>query len=54
MIENKLSTNKSLNSDQRVGPTRNSRNPFDDKQKKYRKKQKELTQEQAEVFRQAF
>ncbi len=43
-----MSTNKSLNSDQRAGVTRNnSRNPFDDKKKKYRKKQKELTQEQA-------
>lgn len=48
MIENKMSTNKSLNSDLRVAATRmNNRNPFDDKKKKYRKKQKEITQEQA-------
>lgn len=46
MIENKLSTNKSLNSQQR-GQTKNySRNPFEDKKKKYRKKKKQLTQQQ--------
>lgn len=54
MLENKLSTNKSLTSDNR-GQTKNfSRSPFEDKKKKYRKKQKPLTQEQIEVFRQAF
>lgn len=36
-------------------PSRNpSRSPFDDKKRRYRKKQKKLTQEQIEVFRQAF
>jgi hypothetical protein len=55
MIENKLSTNKSLTSDYFRGMTKNfSRNPFEDKKKKYRKKQKPLTQEQIEVFKQAF
>lgn len=54
-MENKLSTNKSLTSEFRAGQTKVfSRSPFEDKKKKYRKKQKPLTMEQIEVFRQAF
>ena len=55
MLGDKISTNKSLTSDFRCGQTKVlSRNMFEDKKKKYRKKQKQLTQEQIEVFKQAF
>ena len=45
MMENKLSTNKSLTSDFHAKQTKAAnRNIFEDKKKKYRKKQKPLTQ----------
>lgn len=49
--DNFTSTNKTLNEENQ---SKAYRNPFDDKKKKYRRKQKNLTQEQIEVFRQAF
>lgn len=44
MQDNKLSTNKSLTSDFRNHTRNQSRSPFEDKKKKYRKRQKPLTQ----------
>lgn len=43
MLENKLSTNKSLTSDFKGQTKVCSKNPFEDKKKKYRKKKKPLT-----------
>jgi Ca2+-binding EF-hand superfamily protein len=54
MLGDRLSTNKSLTSSAREAQMKNySRTSYDGK-KKYRKKQKQLTEEQIEVFRQAF